>query len=254
MRIRDCELHVRISGEGTPLLWTHGLLSGSAPDDAFGTLWEPLPPGLQLVRYDARGHGRSAASSAAADYTWSNLGRDMLALADALGAERLIAGGWSLGCVSAIHAALLAPQRFKGLILMLPPAVWEARTAQRRLYRLAARLAQAPAGPVLPDWLAAAEPEHALRAAERARAMPAATVTQLFEAAALSDLPPRAELARLAEVPVLLVACGGDPTHPLTAAQALHQLLPRSTLCVAHDYQQWLELRARMHAFALACR
>lgn len=269
MRIRDVQLHVQIDGEGTPLLWSHGLMSSIATDHAVGDIWRETPDGIRLVRYDARGHGRSGASAAAADYASPSLALDMLALADAVAEPRVhptpgaaaqnrfIAGGWSLACVSAIHAAVLAPQRFKGLILMLPPRIWEARAAQSRLYRIAARLgpalAKASGGIVLPEWLAEAEPERVRLAAAGAAGIAQATLSLLFQGAAMSDLPPREQLARLAGVPALVIGWEGDPTHPVDSARALHRLLPGSALHIASNLAQWEEIPGRIRAFAAGC-
>ena len=45
------------------------------------------------------------------------------------------------------------------------------------------------------------------------------------------------EYARLAAIPVLLLSCESDVTHPKETAEALHALLPRSQLHVAPDFE-----------------
>jgi 3-oxoadipate enol-lactonase len=61
--------------------------------------WDPqvadLLPHFQILRYDIRGHG--ATDAPPGDYTMARLGRDALALADALGIRRLAFCGLSLG-------------------------------------------------------------------------------------------------------------------------------------------------------------
>jgi len=54
----------------------HGLWDGQAAD---------LLPHFQVLRYDLRGHG--ATDAPAGDYRIDELGRDALAIADALGGE-----------------------------------------------------------------------------------------------------------------------------------------------------------------------
>ena len=51
-------------GDGAPVVFAHGLTSSRANEDAWKlTDWAPLvAAGRRLVRYDARGHGRSGAS------------------------------------------------------------------------------------------------------------------------------------------------------------------------------------------------
>lgn len=86
--------HVRVDGpEGAPVL----LLSNSLSSDL--TMWDgqvPLWSGrFRVVRYDQRGHGRSAVPSG--PYSIDRLGRDALAVLDALGIERAHWCGLSLG-------------------------------------------------------------------------------------------------------------------------------------------------------------
>lgn len=69
----------------------------------------------------------------------------------------------------------------------------------------------------------------------------------IYRGAALSDLPPAAQLARVA-VPTTILAWTGDPGHPLSTAQALAGILPHAELQVAATPQQvedWPQLLAR---------
>jgi pimeloyl-ACP methyl ester carboxylesterase len=69
---------------------------------------------------------------------WAKFG-----IADQLGLERFVAGGVSLGCATALYAALVAPQRISALILGTPPTAWETRAAQAALYEQMAALVEA---------------------------------------------------------------------------------------------------------------
>ena len=78
--IRGVDLAWRRSGAGLPLVWGHGLSSSRADEDTFGLLdWE-LIPDLDLLRYDARGHGQSGFTTEPAAYSWEELAMDQLAL------------------------------------------------------------------------------------------------------------------------------------------------------------------------------
>jgi pimeloyl-ACP methyl ester carboxylesterase len=122
MRVRGVDLAVRESGQGLPFLWGHGLLGSMAQEDDADLLdWSEIQRSARLLRYDARGHGRSEATLDPADGHWGELGRDMLALADAFEAERAVLGGLSMGCATALHAAALAPGRVEALVLVAPP-------------------------------------------------------------------------------------------------------------------------------------
>jgi 3-oxoadipate enol-lactonase len=260
MRIGDLDLNVRSTGSGRPFLWGHGMLSSMDAEDAHALLeWQQFPASLRLVRYDARGHGASACADGGRAPTWHQLGDDMLALADALGEDRFIAGGWSMGCASALHAALRQPARIDGLVLVVAPALWEARVAQAALYRRAIAVAQSMGaarfarlidsqGGALPPWLRAAAPQ-------LAAGLPAsdpASLLALYDGAARSDLPPRAQLAALSAIPALIVGWPGDAAHPLASAQELHRLLPMSNLFIAHDYRDVQAIPARLRAFVEA--
>jgi hypothetical protein len=66
----------------------------------------------------------------------------------------------------------------------------------------------------------------------------------VFRGAALSDLPPRAQLAGIAQ-PALILAWAGDPGHPLSTAEDLLAVLPDSELRVAQspeDVAGWVDL------------
>ena len=123
-------LHIeRPSGSGRPFLWAHGLTSSIAAERDGGLFqWED---GVELVRYDARGHGRSPAGSSSADYEWPSLAEDFLAVADSVGFDSMVAGGASMGCATVLYAALAAPSRVDALVLAIPPTAWETRAAQR---------------------------------------------------------------------------------------------------------------------------
>lgn len=100
-------------GDGIPLVLGHGFFLDS-------TVFAPLAAGLgrewRVIGWDARGHGGTADDGQPFDY-W-DLARDLLGLLDALGLERAVAGGISQGGFIALRAALLAPERVEGLVLM----------------------------------------------------------------------------------------------------------------------------------------
>ncbi len=265
IQVNQVALQVRRSGAGTPFIWGHGLLSSMETDDALGWLaWPAHPPGIELVRYDARGHGGSGASRDAGSYAWPGLGADMLGLADAIGAERFIAGGASMGCATVLHAALAAPWRVKAMLLMLAPTLWEKRVAQRRLYqrasklggvagaRLIGMLTNPEAHRLLPPWLLAQSPAMAAAIAQGMGKADPATVADVFYGASNSDLPPRPALAALAHIPTLVVGWADDPTHPESCSQELHRLLPASSIFIARTVDQVQQIPGRIHDFIAA--
>ncbi|WP_033258694.1 MULTISPECIES: alpha/beta hydrolase [Kitasatospora] len=112
----DVELHCRDwAGDpaGRPVLLLHGLAGHAGEWDA---LAGALAPGRRVVAVDQRGHGRSTrrpASVERAAYV-----ADVLAVADALGLERPLLAGQSLGGHTALLAAAAHPDRFGALVLL----------------------------------------------------------------------------------------------------------------------------------------
>lgn len=249
-------------GAGRGFLWGHGLSSSRAEEDTTGLLgaWRFPPDEVRRVRYDARGHGGSPGPADPAAYRWDELARDQLALADALGVERYVAAGASMGCATALHAAVLAPERVAALVLAIPPTAWDTRPAQRALYEAGADLidveglaafaevsAQAPA-PMLFANLGLDWGEQARR---RALALDEATLPSVLRGAAASDLPPEAAVAAI-DVPALILAWTGDASHPVPTAERLDALLPRSELVVAEDLRAVLSWPERVISFVAA--
>lgn len=93
---------------------------------------EALGERYELVRYDARGHGKSTAG-AQREYTLDQLAQDAIAVLDACGIARAHVCGISLGGMTAMTLALLAPDRVLKLALcntsthMPPKDAWQAR-------------------------------------------------------------------------------------------------------------------------------
>jgi pimeloyl-ACP methyl ester carboxylesterase len=238
-------------------------MSSLETEDALGWFgWNEPLAGLRLIRYDARGHGKASAPRGTDTYNWRNLGADMLAVADSMDAPRFIAGGMSMGAASAIHAAVQAPDRIKGLILAMPPMIWEHRAAQREMYRriaqrgieadgrALAKLMSRDLARTLPPWLTEASPGITASLAIGVRALDRRIIPDLFHGAAISDLPPRASLDAIAHVPALILAWTGDATHPLHSAQELHALLPNSALHIAASHAEFLQFPGQIRAFA----
>ena len=106
-------LHV-IAGkrDGVPLVLSNSLGTDTG-------LWsaqvDALAQSRSVWRYDTRGHGQSGAP--AAEYSIDRLGKDLLAVIDASGAERVDICGISIGGMTALWAAVHAPHRVRRVIL-----------------------------------------------------------------------------------------------------------------------------------------
>jgi pimeloyl-ACP methyl ester carboxylesterase len=236
------------------LVWAHGLSQTRAAEATLGVVDVAALP-ARVLRYDARGHGESTTSPEPDGYGWDQLAHDQLALADSLGIERYIAAGASMGCGTALHAALIAPDRITRCVAVIPPTAWESRAAQVDEWAAVASLLEregvepviaARAQRALPEPLAS-DPTVRDHQAAALRAWDTDRLAVVMRGAAQADLPPRERLAAIA-VPTMILAWSGDPVHPLSTAEQLADLIPRSTLHVATNAAElaaWTALVAR---------
>lgn len=114
----DVELTVAEAGAGNArrLLLLHGF-TGAKED--FTEWLDPLDrAGWHAVAPDHRGHGTSSKPPDEDAYSFEVLARDATRLADALGWARFTLLGHSMGGMVAQYAALAAPGRLDGLVLM----------------------------------------------------------------------------------------------------------------------------------------
>lgn len=261
VRLDDVTLAVQRIGAGTatPVIWGHGLSSSMESEDELGLLdWAVAAADRTVVRYDARSHGASERSAAPSDHTWDRLADDQLALADRLGIDRYVAGGASMGCATALFAALAAPERIERLVLAIPPTAWETRAAQTSVYETMAGLLEAGELDALlagiddapvPDPFGA-DDRWKERSRERLLAADHDRLALVFRGAALTDLPTPDDLRTIA-TPAVLLAWTGDSGHPVATAEALHDLLPDTQLHVAStadDLARWTTLTAEFLA------
>jgi len=264
MDIRGLKLNVQTRGEGEIFIWGHGLSLNIEAEDILNWFrWDNFPKDVKLIRYDARGHGESQLSKKPEDYHWRNLGRDMVAVADAVGAGRFIAGGSSMGCSTSIYAALQVPERIKALVLVIPPIAWEARAGQGKLWnRFAligrllggsgmAKMMEKIADRMLPGWLIENEPAKIEGVAKGIAAQKGSALWNIFKGAANTDLPPREEFKAITDIPCQILAWVGDPTHPVSSAEELHRLLPKSELYIAQGYDDFKTIPQRMQDFVI---
>jgi pimeloyl-ACP methyl ester carboxylesterase len=223
-------------------VWGHGLTSSRRHEDQVGGLfgWSGLADAgrATVVRFDARGHGASDPTRDADDYRWPSLALDEWALVDALGIERPVLGGASMGAATALHAALLRPEDVAGLVLVIPPTAWATRRAQADLYEAGAALIESSGVEAFLEASAAAPVPAPFRDLPEAP-RPGPDVREdvlptVLRGAAASDLPEPDALRGL-DVPAVVLAWAGDPGHPASTAEVLAEALPRATVEVADD-------------------
>ena len=130
VQLADGELHYQLDGpEHAPVL----VLSNSLGTDLH--MWDGQIPlfakHFRVLRFDTRGHGRSLVTPG--PYSIEQLGRDVLALLDALHIERAHFCGLSMGGLIGQWLAINAPERLQRVVLCCTaakignPDVWNPR-------------------------------------------------------------------------------------------------------------------------------
>ncbi len=117
IRVGEMELTITEAGMGgRPLLLVHGH-TGSRTD--FDMTFDQLAAaGWHVVAPDLRGHGSSSHPTSEADYSFDIFATDLLGLADAIGFERFVILGHSMGGMITQCLVLRAPDRIEALVLM----------------------------------------------------------------------------------------------------------------------------------------
>ncbi len=108
-------LHVRVQGEGEPLLLVHGF-TGSV--EAWGEeTVRGLSQAFQVVAVDLLGHGESDASTDPQRYRMEEILADLAQVLDSMAIDEARWLGYSMGGRVALAGAVLQPDRVSALIL-----------------------------------------------------------------------------------------------------------------------------------------
>ncbi len=119
MLLVSVDLHCTQEGEGLPLIVHHG---GPGLDQTvIAPHLNPLVQHVQLICYDHRGSGRSAAPQGPDPYKIDRFVGDLDALAKTLDARPFALLGHSFGGIVALHFALAHPELLTHLILVCTP-------------------------------------------------------------------------------------------------------------------------------------
>lgn len=108
-------LHYETYGEGPAILLSHGY---SATSEMWRGQIEALSRRHQLIVWDMRGHGRSDYPQEVSAYSEEATVADMAALLDAVGADRAIVGGLSLGGYMSLAFHRVHPDRVHALLII----------------------------------------------------------------------------------------------------------------------------------------
>jgi 3-oxoadipate enol-lactonase len=226
-----CTIHVEVEGpESSPVL----MLSNSLCTNLH--MWddqvEPFTRHFRLVRYDRRGHGKSSVPKG--PYSMERLGRDVLAVLDALGVERTNWCGLSMGGMVGMWLGAHAPQRIDKLILSNTSAyfgdraIWDGRIKMVREKGLAA-IADA----TMERWFTKTFRERSPDVMAKIHDMFLATSVEGYVGCghAIRDMDHRSLLTTI-RAQTLVIAGKYDPATTLEAGEFIAQHTPHAKLAV----------------------
>ena len=235
LEVAGADIDYEIEGDEGPLVvQLHGLTSSRTRDALLGLDLGRSLRGHRLLRYDARGHGRSTGTRVEEDYGWGQLADDLLALLDHVApGERVHGVGPSMGTGTLLHAAVCDPERFATQTLVTPPTAWKRRKEQAAVYLLNAEQIERLGVAGLVESGSTAPVPPALADAPLTRpTVDEALLPIVMRGAAATDFPPRKAIKQI-QAPTLILAWTGDRTHPVKTATTLDELLPHSRMVVA---------------------
>lgn len=241
----ETSLHYEVHGHGAPVtVFAHGIAS-TADDVRF------LGSGVAGTRvfFDFRGHGRSGTPSGDQSWGYPAVTRDLVAMADHVGATQC--AGVSLGAGAILAAVEARPARFHRIVLLLPAGLDRVRPADpdSDLAEMA-RLIDRGDREALAALLTAQLPADIAGARGVAQLMRrrAHAVCRPGVASAIHALPAYAPLLDRSALgaftgEALVVGHEGDEAHPASIARDAAAAIPGAALHVFD--QPWSMFRER---------
>ena len=219
-------------GEGPrPVVLVHGLLLSQK-------LVRPLArrleaEGNRVITLDVLGHGASDRPEDLQAYSMTAFAGQVVGLMDHLGLEDAVVGGVSLGANTALEAAVVSPERVRGLVISMPvldnallacalafTPLLVATTFGAPVMRVVQRVARAvPTGGM---W----GPDVLLDTVRQDPGPSAAVLQGLF----FHRVAPTRAQRREITAPALVIGHPRDPVHPFTDADELVADLPDGRL------------------------
>ena len=228
------------------------LLSNSLGTDL--TMWDdqvaPLAEHFQVVRYDARGHGKSDAPDG--DYTIDRLGRDAVAVLKGFGIEKAAFCGVSMGGMIGMWLGVHAPGRVTRLALCNTAAMMPPKDAwQQRIDAVLADGMDSVVDTVVARWFTEAFIRNQPAAVDRVRAMLLTTAPVGYAGccAAIRDMDQRSAICGIAR-PTLVVSGADDPATPPARGEEIAAAIKGAELEILPDcaHLSNIEQTARFNA------
>jgi len=231
--VNGVRLVYEIRGQGVPVLWIHGFPLGR-------WLWDPQVQGLadvaRSIAVDLRGFGGSSVPEG--PYTMDAYAADLRGLLDALGIERVVLAGLSMGGYVSFAFYAAYPERVRGLILADTRHQADTPEARANRYALIERIraegASAAVEAFLPRLFGATtqreRPEWVEAFRRKMMTNPAAGLIGALQA--MAERPDRTELLPHIRVPTLVIVGEEDAVTPPDVARQMAEGIPGARLVV----------------------
>jgi len=227
----NCAINVVIDGpENAPVL----ILSNSLGTDH--GMWDPQMPEFskrfRVVRYDRRGHGKSGVP--APPYTMEQLGRDVLAIMDALNIKKANWCGLSMGGMVGQWLGANAPDRFERIVLCNTSSfypdkdTWTQRIAAVKKEGIAA-IAKTVPGRWFTEGFIAREPAKVSRLQKMVEETELDGYLGCCEAIKAMD---HRELLHRIKAPTLIIAGKHDVATPVISGEFIRDNIPGSKMVI----------------------
>lgn len=219
--------------DARPMVFAHALTGvGTAAGPFLGPL---VQDGWTVAAPDQRGHGRSTPVTEPELLDVRHCAGDLLAVMDDLGWDRAWLAGGSMGCAPAMAAAVGAPDRVEGLLLLAPGFGRERNAGHEDFARIADAFDAGGFEAGAAAW------SERMRARGSGDALIEQQVHQLaqHDVASLAcflrtvtawTLPETLDQLTGLDVPVVVVSWDGDEIHPRALAEEIATSAPQGEL------------------------
>lgn len=194
-----------------------------------------LSSDYRVLRFDARGHGRSDPDGSVADI--SHLAADALAVMDAVGADKVDFVGLSLGGMIGQWLAVHRPERLRSLTLCAtgaslgPAQVWETRAAAACESGLST-MVDASRSRWFTGRFLSENPKRVEELLDALRDVDASSYAACCRV--IRDFDMSDEIHKIS-VPTLLIAGANDPATPVGKLEEIQARLPGAELVVVPE-------------------
>jgi pimeloyl-ACP methyl ester carboxylesterase len=228
--IMTTQLNYKISGEGIPFVFQHGLASNlGQPQGLLSAI-----KGVKLISIDCPGHGDSPLAEPATP-SFNFYAQQILDLMDQLKVRKAIFGGISMGAGIALNITLKSPERVSGLVLVRPAWLDQGSPGNLKILLAAAKAIQDRDKPGFMNRTDFQEIQKALpKVAEsilgvfgpEQRPELPIVIENMVKDRAFDDLNSLNTIDR----PCLIIGSDDDPLHPFDMAESIHQQIRSSEL------------------------